>query len=116
MNLKRVFLVLGLSAVLVGCGDDAVTQIKESPFCDGSSLTFEDTLSLKYDKSLDWSEFETKKGQHVVEVNGSSIDGKSLRMQYVVKETASGKIVPKPEYIEVNGKPSNIFGLLFLCV
>ncbi|MCA3883138.1 hypothetical protein JKP13_20595 [Vibrio vulnificus] len=116
MKIGKLMSIASLAVLLTGCGNDPISQIKNSDFCDGSDLSFEDTLSLKYDDSIKWSQFESKDGQDIVEVNAKSKTGSTFRMQYLVQTAASGKIVPKPGYIEVDGKKSNVFGLLFLCM
>nr|AKN36211.1 hypothetical protein [Vibrio splendidus] len=116
MKTGKLMSIVGLTLLLSACGNDPISQIKNSGFCDGSDLSFEDTLSLKYDSEIKWSQFEAKDGLDVVEVNAKSKKGNTFRMQYSIQTAASGKIVPKPAYIEVNGKKSNLFGLLFLCM
>ncbi|MDP5252838.1 MULTISPECIES: hypothetical protein [unclassified Vibrio] len=116
MRIGKLMSIVSLILMLSSCGNDSISQIKNSNFCDGSDLSFEDTLSLKYDSEIKWSKFETKDGQDIVEVNAKSKKGKTFMMQYLIKTTASGKIIPKPGYIEIDGKKSNFFGLLFLCI
>lgn len=116
MKAGKLMSIAGIAIVLSACSNDPVSQIKNSDFCDGYDLSFEDTLSLKYDDAIKWSQFESSDGQDIVEVNAKSKNGNTFRMQYLIQTAASGKIVPKPAYIEVDGKKSNFFGLLFLCI
>lgn len=116
MRLGRLMSIAGLVCLMSGCGNDPIDQIKNSGLCDNSDLSFEDTLSLKYNESINWKLFETDEGENIVEVNAKSKSGQTFKMQYQIKEAASGKIVPTPRYIEFDGKESNLFGLLFLCM
>lgn len=116
MRTRKLISMVGLTLMLSSCGNDSISQIKNSDFCDGSDLSFEDTLSLNYDSEIKWSQFETKDGQDIVEVNAKSKKGNTFMMQYIIQTTASGKVVPKPGYIEIDGKESNFFSLLFLCI
>ncbi|PSW12746.1 hypothetical protein C9J01_12905 [Photobacterium rosenbergii] len=116
MGLNKLILAAALTLLLSGCEKSPISQIKNSDFCDGSDLSFEDTLSLKYNENIEWEQFQSSNGNDIVEVRAKSKSGETFRMQYLIQETKSGKVVPKPGYIEKNGEKSSLFGLLFLCM
>jgi|GEM_PF-6071629 hypothetical protein len=116
MKLGRLIALAGLAFLISGCGTDPIDAIKNSGFCENSNLSFNDTLSLKYDESIKWKKFESGEGKSYVEVNAKSKSGQTFTMQYQLKKTASGKTVSTPGYIEIDGEKSNMFGLLFLCM
>ena len=74
-----IFLVIGFCSLLDGVSNEAVTDAQTMEFYD--AVTYEEVID-SFLKDAEWSAFNAENDIAVVEVNGTSVDGEKVRIQF----------------------------------